>query len=100
MSNTDKGRRFTREFKIESVRLVVEQGHRVSDVARSVGIHENTMYKWLKQYRVDPKDSFPGSGHVKRSERHQRLLEKRIADLEEENAILKKAVSIFSQESS
>ena len=75
MTTPEKGKRFTRHYKIKSVRLVVEHGHRVSDVARSVGVHENTIYKWLKQYRVDPHDSFPGRGHPKRSLRHQQLLE-------------------------
>lgn len=97
MSASSKGNRFDRSFKIDAVRLITKEGHRVADVARSIGVHENTLYKWLKLYREDPKESFSGSVRLKSSVRHKRWLANRITDLEEENAILKKALAIFSQ---
>jgi transposase-like protein len=43
---TGKRRRFTAEFKEESVRLVLNSGRPLAQVARELGIHENTLHKW------------------------------------------------------
>jgi len=40
-SNGKESRQFTKEFKIEAVRLIVEEGRRISEVARELGIAEN-----------------------------------------------------------
>ena len=46
-------RKFSREFKIEAVRLVASRG---------VDVHENAVRKWVKEIGVDPKQAFPGHG--------------------------------------
>ena len=45
-----KRKRYSREFKIETVRLVTGSDHSVSEVARDLEIHPNTLYKWIHQY--------------------------------------------------
>ena len=97
MGTENKGKRFDRSFKIETVRLITEQGKKVREVAKEIGLHENTLYKWLRSYAEDPVDCFPGSGHMKPEEEALRKLQRQVADLQEENAILKKAVAIFSK---
>ncbi len=42
-------RQFDRAFKIEAVKLITEQGRSVPSVAREIGVHDNTIYKWVKQ---------------------------------------------------
>ena len=87
-------RKFDRAFKIETVKLITEQGRSVPSVAREIGVHENTDYKWLKDLKADPEQAFPGCGNMKPEEDEMRRLKRRNAELEEEVAILKKAMAI------
>ena len=90
-------RKFDRAFKIETVKLVTEQGRSVPSVAREIGVHENTVYKWVKDFKTDEEQAFPGSGNMKPEEDEMRRLKRRNTELEEENAILKKAMAIFTK---
>ena len=90
-------RKYDRQFKIETVRLVTEEGRQATEVARDLGIHVNLIYLWKKQLAEDPKEAFPGLGKMKASESELRRLQRELADVKEERDILKKAVAIFSK---
>ena len=92
-----KRRIYSAEFKRDSVKLVIEGGRRARDVAKGLGINENVLYRWIKQYREDPQNSFPGNGRLKPEEEEMRKLRKELMDVKEERDILKKAVGIFSK---
>jgi transposase len=89
--------RYSPEFKKETIRLVTELGQDVKKVAKDIGVHENTVYKWIQLYKDHPEEPFVGSGHQHSDEAELRKANKRIADLEQEVAILKKAIAIFSR---
>jgi transposase len=89
--------RFSREFKEEAVRLVSEGGPAVAEVARNLGVHENSLYKWCRQYGDDPAGCFPGKGHLKPADEELARLKRELADVKEEREILKKALAIFSK---
>ncbi len=92
------GRRtFTQEFKEDAVRLVTERGVSVAHAAQDIGIHENTLHKWIRQYRADPDEAFPGKGRLKPKDEEFRRLQRENAVLKEERDILKKALGIFSK---
>ena len=91
-----KRRRFSREFKIEAVRLVDECGHRQSDVARDLEIRSELIRRWRKQLRDDPEHAFPGEGRLKPPEEDVRRLQRENRRLREEREIFKKALAIFS----
>ena len=90
-------RKFDNDFKVEAVKLVLENKRSVAAVAREIGIHENTLRKWINLFREHQEDAFPGSGNLRPEEAEKRRLLRKIADLEEENAILKKATAIFAK---
>ncbi len=90
-------RRYDRDFKEGAVRLVLEGGRSVRSVARDLGIHENMLHRWKQEYLQDTEHSFPGKGHMKPHEEEILKMKRRIADLEEEREILKKALAIFSK---
>ena len=46
-----KRRQYTKEFKIEAVRLIVEEGRPISEVARELGIGKNLLHRWKKNMR-------------------------------------------------
>jgi transposase len=85
-------RRFTREFKIETVKLVTDGDNSVAQIAVDMGIHPNTLYKWTRQYSDKPQEAFPGTGHMIRQ------LKRENERLKMERDILKKAMAIFSKD--
>lgn len=89
-------RRFTTEYKEEIIKLVTEQGRKVTHVARDIGVSEATVRGWVKKYRAHGENAFPGSGNLRPEDEELRKLKKRLADIEEENEILKKAIRIFT----
>jgi len=91
-------RKYDREFKTEAVKLVTERGTPIAEAARNLGIHENLLYKWKKQYLEDTAAAFPGKGHLKPQDEELRQLSRKLADVEQERDILKKALAIFSKE--
>ena len=92
-------RSFTEEFKREAVRLAIERGN-VSAVARELGIHESVLNRWKRQLQHEAEHAgansrpFPGKGNARDEE--MALLKRELARVKEENAILKKAVGIFT----
>ena len=97
MGETRGRRKFDREFKEDAIRLILDGGRSVREVARDLGIHENMLSRWKKEYLQDKEHSFPGKGHMKPHEEELFKLKRKIADLEEDRAILKKALAIFSK---
>lgn len=88
-------RQYDREFKAEAVRLVTESGLRLADVARELGISSKMLGQWRHQLAQHPtaEQAFVGQGHDRAAEVMQ--LKRRIAVLETERDILKKAIGIF-----
>lgn len=93
------GRRvFSREFKAEAVRLVVERGVKVKQAAKDLGIHENVLRKWVKDFAADPKQAFPGRGKMKPDDAEVARLRRELAKTKTERDILKKAIAYFAKE--
>lgn len=90
-------KRYDKQFKEEAIRLVLEQGRPAAAVAKELGIHVHTLYKWAGQFKKHQENAFPGSGNLRPDDAEFKRLKKMIADLEEENAILKKAAAIFAK---
>ena len=90
-------RRFTKEYKEEIIKLVTEQGKRPTHVARDIGVSESTVRGWVKKYQEYGANAFPGSGNLRPEDEELRRLKKMLADIQEENEILKKAIRIFTK---
>jgi transposase len=56
-------RSYSREYKIETVKPVTEAGDSQMRVASDLGIHRNTLCRWVRQYEERPQGAFPGKGH-------------------------------------
>ena len=55
-------KRFSKEFKIEAIRLAEESAKPVTQIARELGIRQNQIYKWKKQLEAQGEVAFPGTG--------------------------------------
>ena len=53
---------YTREFKKEAEKLVIEQGYKPGQVARDLGITTNTLGRWRRELSGDLDYAFPGKG--------------------------------------
>lgn len=56
-------RTFSREFKIEAVRLVRDRRVSVLQAVRDMDVHENVLRKWVKELVSDSQGAFPGEIH-------------------------------------
>ena len=88
---------FTRDFKIETVKLVTDSDLSVAEVAEDLGIHPNTLYRWVRKYGENPEDAFPGKGKQVSEKEAFRQLKRENKRLRMERDILKKAMAIFSK---
>lgn len=95
-------RRFTREFKLEAVRLASEKGRRVSEVAEALGIRPDMLRNWKRQVEgragLSSEDVFPGNGKRTSQEEEIRQLRRENELLRQERDFLKKAAAYFAKE--
>ena len=92
-------RKFSREFKLEAVRLVRERGVAVAQAARDLDLHENVLRKWVREQADDPQQAFPGKGQMKPEQLEIEKLRREVAKLKAERDILKKAAAYFARDS-
>jgi len=93
-------KRYSKAFKLEAIRLFEESDSAATDVARELGIRRNQLYKWKQQFSEEGREqAFLGPGRHPAPEPQAELatLKRRVAQLEEENAILKKAATYFAK---
>ena len=95
---TGKRRNYTREFKIEAVRLVTEDGLGIREAAESLGISANSLRDWKKQLMKEADEAFPGKGKVSSHDEQVRRLKEENRRLRMERDILKKATAFFAND--
>ncbi|MDD4693037.1 MAG: transposase [Firmicutes bacterium] len=91
-------KRFDDDYKREIVRLVDELGESPKQVAEDIGVTPQTVRAWVRKFGKASSDVFPGKGKLHPADDELRQMKKRIKDLEEENLILKKAMTIFTKD--
>lgn len=89
-------RKFDKEFKKNAIDLLNSSGKSITEISSDLGIHPNNLGNWKKEFEKSKENAFPGNGNPRDKEIHD--LKKRVAVLEMERDILKKAVAIFSEQ--
>lgn len=90
--------KYSKEFKIEAVRLAEESDKPVTQIARELGIRQNQIYKWKQQLETKGKAAFPGTGQVGDADGELVKLRRELAIAKEEIEILKKAAAYFARD--
>jgi transposase len=96
---TQKRKHYSKQFKIDAVKLVTEQGFNVSEAARNLGIHHSSLRHWKKEFESDGNQAFPGKGNLSSEKDELNRLRRENKRLRMERDILKKATAFFAKES-
>jgi len=91
-------RKFDLEFKINAIRLVLDQGLKVSQVCSDLGVGLSTLERWISEHKQHGAAAFPGKGKLRPDDDKLRKLERENEILKRERDILKKALAIFSSQ--
>jgi transposase len=94
-----KRKQYSKQFMVDAVKLVKEQGYKVSEAARNLGIHHSSLRRWKKQLETDGNQAFPGKGNLGSEKKELYQLRKEVKRLRMEREILKKATAFFVNES-
>jgi transposase len=96
MSTMEKAARsrrsFTSEFKADAVALVIDEGRSIADVARSLGIGEQTLGNWVRQARIDRGER---AGLTTNERVELAELRREVARLRMERELLKRATAVW-----
>ena len=91
-------RKYTREFKLEAVRRILEGDRTITEVARELGIGAGLLGRWKAKFESEAGEAFPGKGRLKESDERIRKLERENRELRQENAFLKKTAAYFARD--
>jgi len=97
LKDQQKRREFTKEFKAEAVRLVLDEGQTQVRVSEDLGIGYTLLNRWVREFRKDGHEAFPGKGYQTPEQQRISELEKENRLLTQERDILKKAMAYFAE---
>jgi len=80
---------FTKEFKEQAIKLVLEQGMTGKQVCQDLGVSYSALVRWVREHRQNGKDAFPGKGRLMPQDEQVRRLEREVRRLTIERDILK-----------
>ena len=92
-------RKFSREFKVEAVKLVRDRGVTMAQAARDLDLHINVLRKWVSDHGADPGGAFPGHGQMRPEQLEIDRLRRKNAKLKAERDTVKKAAAYFARDS-
>ena len=87
---------YTREFKIQAVAMLTDQGLSVAEAARRLGVGENCLRLWRAAAKEKGAAAFPGQGNPSPADEELRRLRAEVTRLRAERDLLKKAAAYFA----
>ncbi len=91
-------KKYSKEFKLETMNLVLQQGYTINEVAANLGIHVSMINRWIREYRQSQQNAFKGNGSLSSEQQELRRLREENSKLKMERDILKKAAAFFARE--
>jgi transposase len=96
---TTKRKSYSKQFKIDAVKLVTEGGYKITEASRNLEINPNVLRRRKDQLKCDSDQAFPGKGHLTPEKEELHRLREDNKRLRMEREILKKATAFFAKES-
>ena len=94
-----KRRQYSREFKVQAVKMLTEQNLSAAEVARDLDVNPSVIQHWKKKLAEEGDQAFPGNGRLTADQERIRALEQEVRKLRMERDILKKATAFFANQS-
>ena len=91
-------KKYSKEFKLGAISLVLEQNYSRAEAARSLSIDPNVLSRWIKEHESEDTQPFRGKGKLTVEQLELRRLREEVKRLKMEKDILKKAAAFFAQE--
>ena len=91
-------RQFTREFKLEAVRLIKDRGVSYVQASQDLDVHVSQLRDWVKKLADDPQHAFPGHGQMKPEQLEIARLKREVTKLKGERVILRIVGACFAKE--
>jgi len=92
-------KQYTKEFKLDAISLVLDQGLTIAEAARSLEIRANMLGRWIKENEADNNgQAFRGNGKLTPEQEEIRRLKIENKQLKLERQILKEAAVFFAKE--
>lgn len=88
---------YSKEFKLDAISLVKDQGYSRAEAARSLSINPNVLSRWIKEHESENENAFRGNGKLTEEQLEIRRLREENKRLKMEKEILKKAAVFFAQ---
>ena len=94
-----KRKKYSKEFKLDAISLVLDQGYTRAEAARSLELNANMLRRWIKEHQADDNGhAFRGNGKLSPEQAEIRKLKAQVKQLELEKNILKEATVFFAKE--
>ena len=90
---------FIPEFRLECAQLVVDKNYSVVETAQTMNVGKSSLDKWVRQLRAERNGITSNAMPLTPDQLEIRQLKKRIARIEEEKEILKKATALLMSDS-
>ncbi len=91
-------KKYSKEFKLDAISLVTDQGYTRIEAASSLAIQPNMLGRWIKEQQADDGQAFRGNGKLTPDQAEIRKLKEENRRLKMEKDILKKATVFFAKE--
>lgn len=94
-----KRKTFSKEFKLEAIRLLEQSDQSPNEIAADLGIRRNMLYKWQEQLKQRGDGAFKGPGRTPLDQQDELArLRRELAEVTLERDILKKAAAYFAKD--
>ena len=97
MSRAEK---YSKEFKLEAIRLLNEGSKPIAEIARELGVKRTFLYRWRDQLNKNKEKAFSGRPGRPKSDQMSELarVKQELKEVKEERDILKKAAAYFARD--
>ncbi len=91
-------KQYSKEFKLDAVSLVIDQGFSRREAASSLDINSQMLGRWVKERQSEDGQAFRGNGKLMPEQEEIRKLKAQVKRLQMEKEVLKKATVFFAAE--
>ncbi|MEN2256559.1 transposase [Paraclostridium benzoelyticum] len=92
-------KKYNKEFKIQVVKQVIEEGKKITQIAKELELSRDLVYRWINEYETHGDEAFSGHGNARiNSEFEIKKLKSQIESLQQECEILKKYSTFLKEQ--